>query len=86
MQHVTFHLADSLPKDALDRLNEELKALPVEKQKIERRKKVEACIDAGHGSCLLGVPGIARMVQESLLFFDGERYRVIAWVVMMNHS
>jgi putative DNA methylase len=25
------------------------------------------------------------MVQDSLLFFDGERYKLSAWVVMPNH-
>jgi len=34
---------------------------------------------------VLRIPDISRMVQESLLFFDGQRYRVFAWVVMPNH-
>ena len=84
-QHVTFHLADSLPKDVLDRLNEELKGLPAARQDIERRKRVEAWIDAGHGSCVLREPDIANMAQNSLLIFDAQRYRLLAWVVMPNH-
>jgi REP element-mobilizing transposase RayT len=84
-QHVTFHLADSLPQSVLQRLEEELKTLPAEKRSVERRKRVDAWMDAGHGSCVLREAGVAEMVQGSLLGFDGARYRLLAWVVMPNH-
>jgi len=84
-QHVTFHLADSLPPGAIVRLEAELRSLPLEKRDVARRKRVESWMDAGHGSCLLRAPAIAGMVQESLLFFDSRRYRLLAWVVMPNH-
>jgi len=61
-QHVTYHLADSLPRVVLQRLEPELKTLPKEKRDVERRKRVEAWIDAGHGSCVLRKPSIADMV------------------------
>ncbi len=83
-QYVTFHLADSLPQTVLQQLESELKFLPTEKQDGERRKRVDAWIDAGHGSCVLRQPGIADMVQGSLLAFDSQRYRLLAWVVMPN--
>ncbi len=85
IQHITFHLADSLPQTALLRLESELKFLPAEKRDSERRKRVDAWIDAGHGSCILRRPAIAAMVQGSLLAFDSQRYRLLAWVVMPNH-
>ena len=84
-QHVTFHLADSLPQTVLLRLESELKFLPTGKRDVERRKRVDAWIDAGHGSCALRKPAIADMVQGSLLTFDAQRYRLLAWVVMPNH-
>jgi REP element-mobilizing transposase RayT len=84
-QHVTFHLADSLPQTVLLRLEAELKTLPSETRDIERRKRLDAWIDAGHGSCALRKPGIADMMQGSLLTFDSQRYRLLAWVVMPNH-
>ncbi len=84
-QHVTFHLADSLPQTVLLRLESELKTLATEKRAAERRKRVDAWIDAGHGSCVLRKPAIAGMVQASLLTFDSQRYRLLAWVVMPNH-
>ena len=30
-------------------------------------------------------PRVARLVQDALLYFDGERYELPAWVVMPNH-
>jgi REP element-mobilizing transposase RayT len=78
-------LADSLPQTVLLQLEAELKTLPTGKRDVERRKRVEAWIDAGHGSCVLRKPSIADMVQGSLLTFDSERYRLLAWVVMPNH-
>jgi putative transposase len=84
-QHVTFHLADSLPQSALQQIELELKALPAEKQDVERRKRIEAWVDAGYGSCVLREPRLAGMVQGSLLMFDAQRYRLLAWAVMPNH-
>jgi REP-associated tyrosine transposase len=84
-QHVTFHLADSLAKATLERMEEELRKLPVSRQDVARRKKIEAWIDAGHGSCMLRDPLVAALVQNALLFFDGERYELLAWVIMPNH-
>jgi REP element-mobilizing transposase RayT len=84
-QHVTFHLADSLPKAVLQRLEAELGQLPVNKRSAERRKRLDAWMDAGHGSCLLGDPVIAAETQAALLSFHLQRYRLFAWVVMPNH-
>jgi putative transposase len=84
-QHVTFHLADSLPKDALESLEAGLKTVPAAKQDLERRKRIEAWIDAGHGSCILREAAIAGMVEGALQFFDAQRYTLVAWVVMPNH-
>ncbi|MCC7162290.1 MAG: transposase [Anaerolineae bacterium] len=85
IQHVTWHLADSMPKSALDRMTDELKHLPPDKQRAERRIRIEAWLDAGHGACILREPSLAQMTQACLLHFDGARYRMLAWVVMPNH-
>ena len=85
IQHVTFHLADSLPESVLVRLEQEIRCLPSEIQDAERRKRRDAWIDAGHGSCIMREPPVARIVQNAFLFFDGQRYRLLAWVVMPNH-
>jgi len=85
IQHVTWHLADSLPKEVALHMAEEFKALPKEKQGVEQRKRMEDWLDAGHGSCILKEPAAAEMVQNTFLFFDSIRYRLLAWVVMPNH-
>src|SRR5690606_36408396 len=41
--------------------------------------------DQGAGSCWLAKPEIAEIMQNALLHFDGERYKLLAWCVMPNH-
>jgi len=84
-QHVTVHLADSLPETALRRMELEINHLPSEQQKTARRVRLERLLDAGYGSCILRQPECARVVELALLFGDGTRYRLLAWVVMPNH-
>jgi REP element-mobilizing transposase RayT len=69
----------------LERLESELLRLPEDQQDAERRKRIADWMDAGHGSCLLRKPENALLVQNTLLHFDGDRYRIIAWVIMPNH-
>lgn len=85
IQHITFHLADSLPRDAIERMQRELELLPQEKRSVKQRKYIEELLDNGLGSCILRQVECARIVEESLLFGDGIRYRLLAWVVMPNH-
>jgi len=49
------------------------------------QRRIERYLDQGHGQAFLKVGEVARMVQDSLLKFDGIRYRLFAWVVMPNH-
>lgn len=51
----------------------------------ERRRKLEEYLDRGLGECWLRQPAIAELTEGALRFFDGERYRLGAWVVMPNH-
>ena len=85
VQHVTFHLADSLPRQTIERLLAEIQQLDPNRRDLEKRRRLEALVDAGHGTCWLRRPDCARIVQDAFLHFDGERYRMIAWVVMPNH-
>jgi putative transposase len=85
IQHVSYHLADSLPKEALEIMAAELKRLPPKLRDAEKEKRIAAYIDAGKGSCVLRVPAIAEMVQNAFLLFHGERYTLHAWCVMPNH-
>lgn len=85
LQSITFRLADSLPQEVLRRLEAELAQVVPEQQEVERRKRVEAWLDAGLGCCALAHPQVAAVVQETLAHFEPERYGLIAWCVMPNH-
>ena len=85
IQGVTFRLADSLPQSVLDHMARELEELPEEERDIERQKRIGIYLDAGHGECLLRDHRVAEIVENALLFFDAQRYRLLAWCVMPNH-
>jgi putative DNA methylase len=78
-------LADSLPSVLLDRWEAELQALTKDARDQARRQQIERALDSGHGSGILEKPEVGEMVERTLLHFDGERYRLHAWVVMPNH-
>jgi alanine racemase len=82
IQMVTYRLADSLPRHVAERLAEETDTI---KGNAAYRRRMERYLDAGYGECLLRDSRIARMVEESLLYFDGKRYEIQAWVIMPNH-
>jgi REP element-mobilizing transposase RayT len=48
-------------------------------------RRLETYLDKGAGECWLKRTEIADMVADALRFFDGQRYRLDAWVVMSNH-
>lgn len=85
IQSVTFRLADSRPQSKLREMEEDLADLPLGKMDVERRKKIEAWLDAGMGCCALRRPALATLMQETLLKWDGDRYRLFAWCIMPNH-
>jgi type I restriction enzyme R subunit len=45
----------------------------------------EAFLDTCHGRCLLKQPELAKIVADSLMYFDRQRYRMGDFVVMPNH-
>lgn len=45
----------------------------------------EAYLDSCQGRCVLKKPELAQIVADSLLHFDGQRYRMGDFVVMPNH-
>src|SRR5579859_19910 len=77
VQHVVLRLADALPPRVL----QELENAPRE----IRLDAAEATLDAGVGCRALGDPRVAAMVQDALIHFDAERYRLLAWAVMPTH-
>jgi REP element-mobilizing transposase RayT len=76
-QAITFRLADSLPAEVVDaRRGEGANAY---------RERIEAALDAGRGSCLLGDPRNAAIVEAALWHRMDQLYDLHAYVVMPNH-
>ena len=96
---VTFRLAGSLPKSVLLQLKHERDVIVAQAEAVKRpltwrereelfrwySRRVDRCLDAGHGECFLQTPGIADLVASALKHFNGSRYELRAWVVMPNH-
>ncbi len=61
-----------------------------EKERADFQKQFRRCreefLDTCHGRCLLRRPELARIVADSLLHFDGQRYRMGDFIVMPNHA
>ena len=83
-QSITFRLCDSMPENLIEEWNLELER-EGEEFDDKLRYRIEAYLDRGKGACYLKDPRIGNLVQSALLYFDGERYRLSAWVVMPNH-
>ncbi len=73
---VTFRLADSLPRQVMEKLKSE-------KGKIF--KLVEDALHTGDGPQYLSDPRIADLVQNALLHFHMQRYFLCAWAILPNH-
>lgn len=84
-QFVTFRLVDSFPETKLRQWADELEVLSLKKAEAERRRRIEEFLDKGMGEQWLSQPPVAEIVERALLFFDGQRYRLHAWVIMPNH-
>jgi hypothetical protein len=85
-QFITLHLGDALPQTVIKRWKLELEHEKDKTVEILLLRRIQKYLDQGYGSCYLRQEKISEQVQESLLHFDTIRYRLIAWVVMPNHS
>ncbi|NLG50547.1 MAG: transposase [Chloroflexi bacterium] len=81
LQAITFRLADSMPATR----RAEWEELIHIRDAAQQRARLQHYLDAGYGACWLVRTPIARLVEEALLRFDGQRYRLLAWVIMPNH-
>ena len=84
-QFVTFRLFDSLPSEVIAQIEWEHRLATDGAKKQSFHKLLENSMDQGLGECWLARPEIATIVQDALLFFDGDRYRIDSWVIMPNH-
>ncbi len=96
---VTYRLAGTLPADVLVQLKQERETImaqalagkrPLTWQEQEElfrwySTRVDQYLDAGHGECWLRQPEVAKLVADVLRFHAGQRFDLLAWVVMPNH-
>jgi REP element-mobilizing transposase RayT len=83
VQFITFRLADSMPQNVLAKWHAELESGGI--TDADLRKRIETYLDQNYGSSVLKDRRIANIVRETLLRWDGDRYVLIAWVIMPNH-
>jgi len=79
-QFVTFRLHDAVPASR----RSEWKAL-LQIEEDRERRRLEVWLDRGYGECWLRQSRIAKLAEDALRFFDGQRYRLHAWMIMPNH-
>ncbi len=97
---VTWRMADSLPKARLDELArdratwiarygpQDISSLPEEAQRAYHRlfqQRVQNWLDAGAGSCALRIPAACDVMRDTLLKFDGQRYKLGTYAIAGNH-
>ena len=85
IQFITFRLADSLPLNLLREWKKEVTRLPGDKQSDALRGRIETYLDRGYGCCLLTHPQMADALQNTFHYHNGNRYQLLAWVIMPNH-
>ena len=95
VQFLTFRLWDSMPAsrrgewEHLLAVSTRSDAPRSEAQSIvsrEQRIKLEEYLDRSLGECFLRDPRIATLVEQAIRFHQGQRFELLAWVVMPNHA
>jgi REP element-mobilizing transposase RayT len=81
-QFLNYRLDDAMPAS---RRHEWATLLEMDDE-LKRREKSEAYLDRGLGNCELRDPRAAAIIEENWLHADGQDDRLLAWVVMPNHS
>ena len=80
-QMITYRMRDALP---LDVARQRLAACDAEADR-EYRQRIEGCLDNGLGCCALKIHEYAQCILDNWRHFDGSRYHLCAWVIMLNH-
>jgi hypothetical protein len=91
---ITFRLAGTLPQSVLlsiqaemielksvaERTDRKLGALEENRLKYLESEKIEKYLDEGYGDCWLKLEDVAKLVNNSILYFDKTKYCSHAWV------
>ena len=84
-QMVTFREEGTLPKALVDYWRDRLARNPAAPEREAYLKRIEAHLDHAKDETLLSDPEATALVQDALVHFDGDRYYLLAWVIMPNH-
>ena len=93
---VAFRMADFNPQELLRELDKErrqwtarhpppLSAEDEAEYQGVFSTRIDQWMDEGHGSCVLRDPMLRQSIASSFHFGQGERYDLLAWVIMPNH-
>ena len=89
IQFITFRLHDSVPAKVIETWKNELNWTENidanSKESIELRRKIAKYEDTGYGECYLKEARIAKIVQDTLFYYDGGKYKLLEWSIMPNH-
>ena len=84
-QLISYHVAGSLPKSVVNGWNEQLQYENDQEKRFKIRLRIERYLDEGHNHLFLTNSEIGSLVENAFGYFDGQQYRLHAWVVMPNH-
>jgi len=80
-QFLTFQLYDSFPAMR----NPEFEIITRLTNDAEKRKRIEAWLDRGHGKCWLRRNDIASLTERVFSESDTRSYELKSWIIMPNH-
>lgn len=80
LQSITLRLYDSLPQSLLQNLKKN-KNNSNDNPKLD----LDSLMDKGYGQCFLAEHKVAKIVQDTLLFYHQKYYDLHEWVIMPNH-
>ncbi len=88
-QMVTFRLYDSVPKIVIETWKAQLTQDNQDISQSENNRKILRLIDqyedSGYGQCLLKDNEAAKIMYDSLHYYDHKKYNLICWCIMPNH-
>jgi len=89
LQSISFRLCDAVPAHLIVQWKQELACRKISGAGDAKSKalhdRIEFYEDAGYGKCFLRDSRLAELVENALLYFDAERYDLLAWCIMPNH-
>ena len=84
-QFITFRLFGTIPASLLRTWHEMQRQMPPSQASNYLSDKIDSYLDREALNPILADPHLSRIVEGSLIKFDGERYQMHAWVIMPNH-